>query len=142
MKWAVAGALVLLCCARQETPAPPKRITAKPVPVQPAPVPRPAAPRVWQVTMLRSGGFAGGMQAFSARSDGAKRECVERAVIAARPEAWARGYPDTSGGMTDQFHYTLRLAADGRTYETSWSSGSGGTPPDLVELSRALATCR
>lgn len=140
MKWAVAGALVLLCCARQETPAPPKRVTARPAPVQPAPVPRPAPPRVWQVRMLRSGGFAGGMGGFAASSDGANRECVERAVAAARPEGWARVYPKTSQ-MTDQFHYTLTLESDGRKFETSWSSGSGGAPPDLVQLSKALVTC-
>lgn len=99
-------------------------------------------PRLWQVTMLRSGGFAGGMRAFAARSDGANRECAESAVVAARPQAWAPRYPDTSGGMTDQFHYTLTLEADGKKFETSWSSGSGDAPPDLVQLSRALADCR
>ena len=140
MKWAAAGALVLLCCARQETPAPPTRVAAKPAPVQPAPVPRPP-PRIWRVTMLRSGGFAGGMQGFAAHSDGANRQCAESAVAAARPEEWARRYPDTSA-MTDQFHYSLTLEADGRKFEASWSSGSGGVPPDLAQLSSALVSCR
>ena len=141
MKWAAAGALVLLCCARQETPAPPTRVAATPAPVQPAPVPRPPPPRIWRVTMLRSGGFAGGMQGFAAHSDGANRQCAESAVAAARPEEWARRYPDTSA-MTDQFHYSLTLEADGRKFEASWSSGSGGVPPDLAQLSSALVSCR
>ena len=141
MKWAAAGALILLCCARREAPPPPKQVITKPAPVQPAPVSRPSPPRVWQVRMLRSGGFAGGMQAFATGSDAANRRCAENAVSAARPETWARGYPDTSG-MTDQFRYTLKLDADGKSYETSWSSGSIGMPADLIQLSQALVTCR
>jgi hypothetical protein len=101
-------------------------------------------PRAWSVVMLQSGGMRGGMRAFSADSAHA-RDCtppVANAVAAAHPDAWQRSYPDTSPGLTDQFHYTLTLEAEGKKYQSSWSSGSGDSPPDLVRLAGALQQCR
>ena len=146
MKRAAVGALILVCCARQETPAPPpppRHVVVKPAPVQPAPVP----PRVWDVMILQSGGYSGGMRGYSVNSVNRTRctpeqqALVASAVTAAHPESWARSYPDTSGGLTDQFYYTLTLEADGKKYVSGWSTGSGGVPPDLVRLAGAVRAC-
>ena len=143
MTRAVAGALVFLaCCAQRETPAPPPKPATSTREVKAAPVP-PAPPHFWRVSLLRSGGFAGGMQGFAASSDHAKEACtpeVEKAVVEAHPEAWQRSYPE-SPGITDQFHYSLTLKADDRTFQSAWSTGSAGLPPDLDRLAAALGRC-
>ena len=138
------GALTLVvCCRPHETPAAPAPTETKAVSSAPAP------PHAWRVTLLRSGGFGGGMTFIALDSThptprcGAQQQAmVAAAVAAARPAAWAPGYPDTSGGMTDQFHDRLTLQADDAKYESSWSSGSGGIPPDLARLRDAILRCR
>jgi len=58
-----------------------------------------------------------------------------------RSESWQRSYPE-SPGITDQFHYSLTLKADDRTFQSAWSTGSAGRPPDLERLAAALEHCR
>ena len=145
MHQAAAGALVLLAfCAQRETPAraKPKAVTTTHE-VKAAPVP-PAPPRSWRVTLLRSGGFHGGMQAMAASSDRAREHCnseVERALAEAHPQSWQRSYP-ASEGITDQFHYMLTLKANERTFQSAWSTGSDAVPPDLAGLADTLKGCR
>ena len=94
-----------------------------------------------------SGGYSGGMRGYSVNSVNRTRctpeqqALVASAVTAAHPESWARSYPDISGGLTDQFYDTITLEADGKKYVSSWSTGSGGMPPDLVRLAAAVRAC-
>src|SRR2546430_13479800 len=73
-----------VCCARQETPAPPpppRHVVVKPAPVQPAPVP----PRVWDVMILQSGGYSGGMRGDSVnRSEEHTSELQSQSKIVCR----------------------------------------------------------
>ena len=93
-------------------------------------------PRAWSVSVLATGGFAGGLRGFMASSDrpgcspGLNVE-LERAIADVQPAQWQPYYrSDGPLRVTDQFSYTMTLKIDDANYITSWLTDSVDKLPD------------
>jgi hypothetical protein len=90
-----------------------------------------------QITLTRTGGFAGGISELGPVDTGADAESgmLEALVLAA--DFFALAGEVGMGRILDDRIRTVTVAADGRRHRVGWTDGTTGVPDGLAELFRA-----
>ena len=109
------------------------------------------AARGWRIEITTDGGITGRGLGNATITRESIAQCdhaaFDRALRAAKPSAWKRGYRQSSNprGYADQILTTMTLTIGEKSHTTSWYTGARDlVPPDAIALFEAawpLRTC-